>query len=154
MFGAILASLVFTLHSAILPSPEAALTAELDRLNRSELDALVRGDYAGAAAFYAADALLLPPDGSVVRGRAAVEAYWRALEGSTLSDVRTRVLSGGGGGATAFLSGEYAMTVQKAGGPATPSHGTFLIVFRRTDAGGRWEIVQDAWSSMPGRAAW
>ena len=152
MFGAMLASLVFTLHSAVLPSPDDALTAELDRLNRAELDALVRGDYAGAAAFYAVDALLLPPDGSVIRGRAAIESYWRALDGSSLSDVRTRVLSGGGGGATAFLAGEYSMSVQKAGGPATPSHGTFLLVFRR--AGHRWEVIQDAWSSIPGRAAW
>jgi ketosteroid isomerase-like protein len=81
----ILILLFWTLsEAAVAASGRGASVAELDALNRAELDALVRGDYAAAAGFYAGDAILLPPDGTVVRGRSAIETYWRALEGSTL----------------------------------------------------------------------
>ena len=88
----------------------------------------------------------------MVRGRAAIETYWRALEGSELSGVRTRVISGGGHGDLAFLAGEYGMKLRKPDTAAEASRGTFLLVFRRS--AGKWEIVQDSWSSQPGNPEW
>src|SRR5688500_13468482 len=70
----------------------AALRRALERVNALELDAIQRGDARAAAGFFAEDAVLLPPDGRVLRGRAAIEAYWAAGAGSVISDVHTRTV--------------------------------------------------------------
>lgn len=131
------------------PSDTAALRVALERVNAAELAAVVRGDARAAAAYYTADAVLLPPDGSVVRGRPAVEAFWAAGRGTTITDVETRTVAAGGAGEMAYLAGTYALTSRAGRGAPARVGGTFLLVFRREGDG--WRIAQDIWTTRDRR---
>lgn len=147
----LLATMLMT--STPMPADTARLRRELEAVNAAELAAVLRGDAAGAAAYYDAHAWLLPPDGSHVRGRAAIETYWRGAAGTEFTDAETTTLDVGGDDRTAWLAGTYRLAGRPRGSTDAPAttRGTFLLVFRRTPTG--WRIVQDAWSAAPAVSA-
>ena len=51
--------------------------AEIQKLNDQWADAFNKGDAAAVAAMYTADAYLLPAGGEMVKGRPAIEGFWR-----------------------------------------------------------------------------
>src|SRR3954463_4801234 len=56
--------------------------ATIDKLNESFMAAFQKGDTAAIGQMYAEDAYLLPSGGEMVKGRAAIEAFWaKAAEG-------------------------------------------------------------------------
>jgi uncharacterized protein (TIGR02246 family) len=104
------------------------------------------GNAAGIAAQYADDAMLLPPEGDAVQGRAAIEAFWQgamdALPGVTVK-LETRELHNLGD--VAVEVGSYMDT--GADGEHV-DHGKYLVVWMLKD--GKWQMVRDIWnSSMP-----
>lgn len=129
--------------------PDTPLRRALERANAAELAAVQAGDATRAASHYTADALLLPPDGSVVRGRDAIRAFWAAGAGTEITQVVTVTESAGGDGGTAWLAGRYCLASRPRGSAVDPkaAYGTFLLVFRRE--GDAWRVVQDAWSAAP-----
>src|SRR4051794_15543268 len=52
--------------------------AIIDQLNERFLAALQKGDMAAIGQMYAEDAYLLPAGADMVRGRAAIQAFWTA----------------------------------------------------------------------------
>ncbi|MFW6202463.1 MAG: YybH family protein [Gemmatimonadota bacterium] len=127
----------------------AALRTELEALNDELLARLGRGDANGAAAFYTPDALLLPPDGRVIRGREAIRSFWAETVASTRilrsASNATDVRHDGRG--LAGVVGRYALVTSTDGGAAVESRGTTLLVWRLTRDG--WRIHADMWTVEP-----
>jgi ketosteroid isomerase-like protein len=112
-------------------TPMAVSTGHSSSSSSAAAGAPPGGDAVDAARFYTDDALLLPPDGRVLRGRPAVQAFWAAGAGTRLSNVSARTLAAGGSGGLAYLAGEYDLTATPPGGAPAAARGTFLLVFRR-----------------------
>ena len=97
------------------------------------------GDWAGWAALYAEDAVIHPPNGVAVQGRAAIHKWGEAfppIEAIELSNVQVS-----GEGNLAYGTCGYTMTLK---GLATDT-GKELIVFRRgTD---EWQVVAASFNS-------
>jgi len=51
--------------------------ATIVKLNDAWAAAFNKGDASAVAAMYTEDAFVLPPGGEMVKGRAAIEAFWR-----------------------------------------------------------------------------
>src|SRR5438128_10162632 len=51
--------------------------ATIQKLNDAWTAAFNKGDAAAVAAMYTEDAYVLPPGADMIRGRAAIEAFWR-----------------------------------------------------------------------------
>jgi len=51
--------------------------ATIEKLNDVWTAAFNKGDTAAVAALYTEDAYVLPPGSAMVKGRAAIEAFWR-----------------------------------------------------------------------------
>jgi ketosteroid isomerase-like protein len=103
-------------------------------------------DVLRATSLYVEDAVLLPPNGELIRGLAAIEACWKQLLAQGLSEIRSRSLASGSDGDLGFETGEFELTIRVPGGPIVQDRGKYLNVLRRgTD--GRWRITYDMWNS-------
>src|SRR6202008_253816 len=70
-------ALALCLALASATSALAQTTASIQKLDDAWSDAFNKGDTPAVAAMYAEDAYLLPPGHDMVRGRAAIEAFWK-----------------------------------------------------------------------------
>lgn len=73
--------------------------------------AISRGDAAGAAALYAADAVLLAPTAELVAGRRQIETYWRTGIALGVSRMELKRLELRFASTVAFEIGRYALSL-------------------------------------------
>ena len=113
--------------------------ADIQALNDQFCAAASRGDGAAMAALYAPDAVMLPPDNSVVTGPAAIGSYLVGLEkgGAHLKLTTTEV---------ARLSPDFIREVGVAsfdtlGDKPVNVKGTYVVVWKRV--GGAWKLWTD-----------
>ena len=109
--------------------------------NHHDAAALTRG-------FYAEDAVLLPPNGPIARGAAAIEAFWQAFLSQGVADATIETNEVTASGDLAYGIGTYRYAVPSTGFQDT---GKFLIVLKRqTD--GTWKTIADQFNSdLPAR---
>ncbi len=74
-------TLCLVLASAGLALAQTAAT--IQKLDDAWSDAFNKGDAAAIAAMYAEDAYLLPPGHDMVKGRAAIEGFWKGAYTAT-----------------------------------------------------------------------
>ena len=133
-------------ESAGLASADStALRAVLD----SSVTAIVGRDWPAVASHYAADAVLMPPNGPAVTGATAI-SQWFANTGLQIAQFTTEVISMEGQPALAAVRGTYvlAFTIPPATQTVTDT-GKFLWLVRR-EPSGQWRITADIFNtSMP-----
>jgi len=104
-----------------------------------------RGDAAGLAANYTRKGQLLPPNGEVVRGTEAIQAFWSAMLAGGVQGVTLTTLEVEGHGDTATEVGTYAVA---ATGGQVVDQGKYLIIWKHEH--GVWKLHRDIWnSSLP-----
>jgi uncharacterized protein (TIGR02246 family) len=98
--------------------------------------AMRAADASAAASVFAEDGTDMPPGSGPVRGRAAIESYYRGLFGSCrfasfeLTETESRIT-----GDVGFIAGVSKVAI--AGGPA--ASGKYLVVLKR--AGDAWKVA-------------
>jgi len=100
------------------------------------------GNAAAVAAVFAEDAVEMPPGVSPIRGKAAIESYYRELFRScrfatfTLSRTESRIA-----GDVGFLVGTSLLAVSPSPGqtPAREESGKYMVVLKR--GGGGWKVA-------------
>ncbi len=101
-------------------------------------------DWGGVAALYTEDAVLMPPNGPAVQGRADIEAFFAAFppfSGFTLNPVEID-----GRGDLAFVRGTFSMTIEMEGMPAVQETGKYIEI-RRKQEDGSWLLAVDTFNS-------
>jgi ketosteroid isomerase-like protein len=120
--------------------------ATLEQMFAAVVQLIRAGDWAGWAALYAEDAVLHPPNGPAVRGRAALQQWGEAFPPVEAIDFSNVQVSGEGN--LAYGTSGYALTIK--GQP--PDTGKQLGVFRRGTSG--WQVVAVSFNSdlaLPGQ---
>jgi uncharacterized protein (TIGR02246 family) len=114
----------------------------IDAGNAAYLDALLRGDAAAYAQLFTADAISMPANGAMVRGRDAIQAsiaqafgHVAFLDGA-LDTSELQV-----DGKTACESGRYWFDVMSEGKSMTLT-GRYMVVWKKSGRG--WKIAVDA----------
>jgi ketosteroid isomerase-like protein len=98
-----------------------------------------------AASAYSEDALVLPPNGETVRGRAAIEAFWKQqfTTGFNAVDGGSNGLSTSGD-----LGYEWgSATFEVPSGTQTVTDVTKYVNVLKKDASGSWKIAMTIWNS-------
>src|SRR5260370_9321208 len=117
--------------------------ATIEKLNDVWTAAFNKGDAAAIAALYTEDAYVLPPGSAMVKGRAAIEAFWRQAAQQmsdaklTTVDVLPLVRS------AAREIGTVSLKTKSQ--PPQEIIGTDVVVWRK---GGRdWKLATDIWNT-------
>lgn len=135
---------ILTLCLCALAAPALAQTkAAIQQLDDQFAAAFNKGDAAALAAMYTIDAYVLPAGSPMVKGRAAIEGYWKkAME--ALGDVKCTALDVKPLGASAAREiGTCTFTIKAQ--PSQPGALKYAVVWQKE--GGRWKLLQDIWNT-------
>jgi len=98
--------------------------------------------------YYAADAIVMPPNAAAVTTKAAVRKIWNDLltaPGFSGGWKPTKVEVAKSGD-MAYVSGTYEMTLNDASGKPVTDRGKYLEAVKK-QADGTWKCVADIWNS-------
>ncbi len=107
-------------------------------------DAANAKDWAGVAATYTVDAVLMPPNGAAIEGRANIQAFFEAFP--PFSDLNLEHVQVEGQGDMAYVRGTYTMTITPEGGYPITDSGKYIEI-RKKQADGSWLLSHDMFSS-------
>jgi uncharacterized protein (TIGR02246 family) len=112
------------------------------------LKAAQANDVDGAVANYADDASWLPPNSSLVHGKAAIRAEWAKLIGSPgfTIDWQINQLEVARAGDLAYTIYTYQMTLDGANGKPITDQGKDMAVWKK-QSDGAWKMVADTFNS-------
>ncbi len=131
------------------PSAGSAGKDVLGQMNRDFAAALNAKDAALAASYYAEDAVLIPPGEPLVRGRAAIEAYWKvAIDSGGVRDASVETIDAKSSGDQGYEIGTYVLTANGPDGEALQDHGRYIELLERGEDG-RWYSTAGIWNSSP-----
>jgi uncharacterized protein (TIGR02246 family) len=117
--------------------------ATLEKLNDAWTAAFNKGDAAAVAAMYTEDAYVLPPGAEIVKGRTAIEAFWRQAA-QQMGDAKLTVLDVLPlGRAAAREIG--TVTLKTKSQPPQEVVGKYVVVWRKV--GGKWKLATDIWNT-------
>lgn len=148
---AVLAAFACSTQTADRQSAQsAALRVGVDSAANKLLAALRSNAPDSLLALMADDVVLMPPNESVLRGKAAVRAWYERfltqMRTSSLTITDREVLIGGDW-ATEVAAFEWTL-VPVAGGPSVVDRGSYMQVWHR-EPDGRWFFNREVWNSSP-----
>jgi uncharacterized protein (TIGR02246 family) len=108
----------------------------LDKLAQEFAAAFNAKDAAKVASFYAEDAVLMPANQPMVKGRSGIENFFKTMIAAGVTNLQLKPMESAVAGAHAFDSGTSSVTL---GGTTLP--GKYVIVLKRV--GGAWKIAYD-----------
>jgi uncharacterized protein (TIGR02246 family) len=117
--------------------------ATIEKLNDVWTAAFNKGDVAAVAALYAEDAYVLPPGSGIVKGRAAIEAFWRqAAQQMTDAKLTTVDVLPLGRSAAREIG---TVTLKTKSQPPQEVVGKYVVVWRKV--GRDWKLATDIWNT-------
>ncbi len=124
------------------PIDQAAVKNEITKVNQAFVSAFNSGDAAGVAAQYTSDGTLMPPNGEIVRGPAAIEGFWKAVMGMGIAkvDLQTTEVQAGSGFAI-----EIGKALLYAADGTQVDDSKFMVWWKKDN--GQWKLHRDIWNS-------
>ena len=121
--------------------------ADIETVNREIGKAFSRGDAAAIAAFYTDDAVVMPPNSQMIKGRKAIEEFWKGAMGMGVRSIQLDTLDVQSGTDLAYEIGNATMIIQPQGGKAATDTVKYVVVWKR-QPDGSWKLAADIWNSM------
>ena len=117
--------------------------ATIEKLNDVWTAAFNKGDTAAVAALYTEDAYVLPPGSAMVKGRAAIEAFWRQAA-QQMSDAKLTTIDVLPLGRSAARE-IGTVTLKTKSQPPREVVGKYVVVWRKI--GRDWKLATDIWNT-------
>jgi uncharacterized protein (TIGR02246 family) len=120
---------------------------EGERLAREWEAAFKRGDMATLASLYAEEAKLMPPGSEMLRGRQAIEQFWRAAQEQIgIKEIRLDVQEVEAGVDYGYEVGRATLRIEPQNGQAMTDTMKYLVAWKR-ETDGAWQLAADIWNS-------
>ncbi len=107
--------------------------------------AFERGDAAGVAAVYGEDAVLMPPNMEMFRGRAAIQSFWQRGISMGFGDIKFEPLEVDAREDMAYEIGRFQRQIKSVQGNTITQGGKYVTLWRRTHSG--WSAERDIWNA-------
>ncbi len=117
--------------------------ATIEKLNDTWTAAFNNGDAAAVAGLYTEDAYVLPPGSPMVKGRAAIEAFWRQAA-QQMGDAKLTTLDVLPLGRSAARE-IGTVTLRTKSQPPQEVVGKYVVVWRKV--GRDWKLATDIWNT-------
>jgi uncharacterized protein (TIGR02246 family) len=141
------------LPAALGQAPKAdPLRARLEKMGKDFADAYNRGDDKAVAAFYAEDAVVMPPGSDFVKGRPAIEAFWKSGHEAGMKNMRLEIVDVESDGTYVIETGKATADVQPAGQATATAEAYKYVVVWKKQKDGSWKIIRDIWNSAAAAA--
>ena len=124
---------------------------ELRGINSRFQDGFIHSEAVVIASVYADDAILLPSESPMVRGKQAIQDHWQDAIKAGVRSVKLQTLELDEKGDTAIEIGASTVTAMGERGPVT-STGKYLVVWKR-QPDGTWKYAVDIFNSDAPRTA-
>jgi uncharacterized protein (TIGR02246 family) len=126
----------------------AEARAAIEAANAKFSKTFLAGDADGLAALYTQDAIVLPPDHDMVKGRRAIGDFWKATQQSGVKSAVLTTVDVGRSGDVAYEVGTVLLTIQPQSKAATTASAKYVVVWKR-QSDGSWRLHRDIWNSLP-----
>ena len=104
-------------------------------------EAFNSGDAASIAAMMSPNGQIMPPNGSIIEGREAIQAFWQGFIDSGVSGSLT-IIETTVDGNMGYKVGTYRILDPEG---AEVDHGKYVEIWRFMD--GKWQFHRDIWNS-------
>ena len=121
--------------------------ADIETVNREIGKAFSRGDAAAIAAFYTDDAVVMPPNSQMIKGRKAIEEFWKGAMGMGVRSIQLDTLDVQSGTDLAYEICNATMIIQPQGGKAATDTVKYVVVWKR-QPDSSWKLAADIWNSL------
>lgn len=140
------AAVCFVCVLATVASAQTPKAEDLQRPNKEFAAAINAKDLTRLAAVYADDAVMMPPNGQAIKGKAQIQAFWKELidQGMRVESITSTGCAGSG--SIGYDSGVAELRLAPAFGSPVMDTIKFVTVLQR-GADGTWRISRDIWNS-------
>jgi uncharacterized protein (TIGR02246 family) len=126
---------------------DAAVKSAIERATTTFTTAINAGKYADAAAIYAEDAIVLPPESDVIKGRAAIQEFFGGWAAYKPTDFKLATVDVEIHDDIAIERGTYSMKITPPGATAPlEDNGKFMVVWKR-QSDGSWQVYRDMYNT-------
>lgn len=129
---------------AVISKP--ATFEELGQMNRDFAKALNAKDALAAAVVYSENASILPPNESIVTGRANIQAYWQGAIDAGIIDATVKTIDAKSEGNLGYEIGTFTMRFHGANNDTIVEVGKYTEILERNEEG-YWISTYGMWSS-------
>jgi ketosteroid isomerase-like protein len=124
---------------------------EINASNARFLEEIARGDAVAAAGVYAERAVLVPPSGEAIRGRKAIESFWRSGIEIGVRAVELDALELGDAGRLTYEVGRYRMLLRPADDEPRFERGAYVVLYKQ-EPDGSWLRAIDMFNATSSQA--
>ncbi len=126
----------------------AAERATIQALDEQWSATAARNDLAGTVAFYADDAVLLPPNARIATDAKSIRASWASLLGpNTAVSWKVSKAEVAKSGELGYLYGTYSLSIQDPNGRVpVHDHGKLVEIWKK-QPDGKWKCIVDTYNS-------
>ncbi len=119
---------------------------EIEAVVRRWMEAYRSGDAAQLAALYTDDALLLPPDAEMVRGKEGIQQLFGAFMASGVKEINLSIVEvESDGGQFAHEVGTAELVIRPGGQPEMRATGKYVVIWKRE--GDTWKLHVDIFNN-------
>ncbi|HKI77955.1 MAG TPA: DUF4440 domain-containing protein [Ignavibacteriaceae bacterium] len=124
----------------------ASVKKIIDENNTAFGNYSAKGDSVSVANLYTEDAVLLPPNSAMVKGRDGIESVWGSFFRLGKIDIKLTAEDVYGEGSIAVETGKYDLTIQPEGTTPIKDHGKYIVVWQK-QSNNSWKLKRDIWNS-------
>ena len=136
----------FAFVLATVLSAQTPKTTDLEQPNKEFAAAVNAKDLARLGAAYTDDAVLMPPNGQVVKGRTQIQAFWKELIDQGMRVESVTSTGSAASGMLGYDSGVVELRFAPAFGSPVMDTVKFVTILHR-GPDGTWRIARDIWNS-------
>jgi uncharacterized protein (TIGR02246 family) len=117
----------------------------IDATNAKYRQAVQKGEAAAIAELYTPDAIVMPNDAPIVRGRKGIEEMWKEVFAAGAKDLVLKTITVERNGEVAWEVGEATFKSEPPGGKPVDEATKYLVVWK-LGGDGTWLLDRDIWN--------